>query len=100
MPTIQRVWIGTNNEEFWQYVEYERLPLYCTNCHLQGHNIAVCKRISKATKSDSCALLVSQKQDEDNTEIAKDTRGQQFKKKWVAINTYECTSSEPIIFLI
>lgn len=43
-PRENHIWIGTSNEEgYWQKIEYENLPLYCSKCLLKGHNIVSCK---------------------------------------------------------
>lgn len=38
-----RVWIGTGSGGFWQPVEYESVPLYCSKCFRQGHIKEECK---------------------------------------------------------
>lgn len=40
---IQRVWIAGASKGFWQKVEYERIPNYCSKCCKQGHNDVACK---------------------------------------------------------
>ena len=39
-----RVWLGSGNGGFWQSMEYENIPKYCTKCLRQGHTLAGCKR--------------------------------------------------------
>ena len=37
-----KVWIGNGHAGFWQHVEYENLPAYCSFCHKIGHDEANC----------------------------------------------------------
>ncbi|VFQ80979.1 unnamed protein product [Cuscuta campestris] len=49
LPLIHKVFIGTStlpgkeDEGFYQSIEYERIPLYCTKCFKQGHSVEKCK---------------------------------------------------------
>lgn len=38
-----RVWIGCGDSGFWQLVQYEKVPMYCTKCMKQRHEKAQCK---------------------------------------------------------
>lgn len=40
----QQIWIGIgHNDGFWQRVEYESVPSYCTHCWHIGHAEAFCR---------------------------------------------------------
>ena len=38
-----RVWVGWGEHGFWQRVEYEKIPKYCSKCLKQGHELFECK---------------------------------------------------------
>lgn len=36
----EKIWIGNGSGDgFWQVIEYENLPFYCTSCNQIGHNV-------------------------------------------------------------
>ncbi|GAA0173775.1 hypothetical protein LIER_27323 [Lithospermum erythrorhizon] len=50
-PLVDKVWVSFEddeypdyNEGFWQRVEYDEIPHYCSKCFHMGHSVANCKR--------------------------------------------------------
>ena len=42
LQTVERVWIGDEDYGFWQKVEFESWPLYCSYCEKIGHEELKC----------------------------------------------------------
>lgn len=40
----KRLWIGDDQDGFWQVIEYENWPLFCGYCQLFGHGDTECFR--------------------------------------------------------
>ncbi|GAA0175808.1 hypothetical protein LIER_28911 [Lithospermum erythrorhizon] len=50
-PLVDKVWVSfedddypDNNEGFWQQVQYDEIPHYCSKCFHIGHSVENCKR--------------------------------------------------------
>ncbi|GAA0177619.1 hypothetical protein LIER_29728 [Lithospermum erythrorhizon] len=50
-PLVDKVWVSfeddecaDNNEGFWQQVQYDEIPHYCSKCFDMGHSVENCKR--------------------------------------------------------
>lgn len=43
-PRKKRIWIGYDNEGFWQPIRYHRLPAFCNSCQKLGHKEDVCAK--------------------------------------------------------
>lgn len=59
MPKECRVWIGTSLEAcYWQSMEYEKSPKFCSMCQFQWHEHFECKRIFhvKPSKAEDTVL--------------------------------------------
>ncbi|XP_020599372.1 uncharacterized protein LOC110038807 [Phalaenopsis equestris] len=50
LPDIERVWIGTSEEGFWQQIVMEQKPVYCQHCKMFGHNVERCYRLHPPSK--------------------------------------------------
>lgn len=75
----ERIWIGNTNLGFWQMVEYENLPHYCSCCTKLGHTTASCRNSSSNTAKQpptnattQPAASIAQLVHEDRIWVAKD----------------------------
>lgn len=57
---FHQIWIGMGSAEgFWQKIEYENLPPYCTHCWHVGHTESKCHVHNPALKAKSDAQITS-----------------------------------------
>lgn len=62
-PRPEKVWIGMEGlDGFWQRVEYENVPDYCSHCWHVGHSDALCHVHNPALKPSDKQSLRRQKQ--------------------------------------
>nr|GMC95658.1 TMV resistance protein N-like [Ipomoea batatas] len=47
-PLLNKIWIaiGSKGDGFWQYIEYEQMPRFCSNCARFGHMRNDCWNLS------------------------------------------------------
>lgn len=53
-----QIWVGLY-DGFCQPIIYEKLPKYCTNCHLQGHNAPECLKKKVAVLASFVEAAIS-----------------------------------------
>ncbi|XP_059294577.1 uncharacterized protein LOC132047566 [Lycium ferocissimum] len=56
-PRINKLWIGAEDENcplrgFYQKIEYEAMPKYCTHCCLLGHAIEDCRVLERKKRQE------------------------------------------------
>ncbi|XP_027171591.1 uncharacterized protein LOC113771176 [Coffea eugenioides] len=53
-PLVSRVWIGNGGQEgFWQNLDIEHLPAYCSGCFRQGHSKDDCVMLHPELKAQA-----------------------------------------------
>ncbi|XP_020599700.1 uncharacterized protein LOC110039088 [Phalaenopsis equestris] len=57
---VKRVWIGTQEERFWQNTVMEKRQLFCPHCRMFGHNLEKCYRLHPPSKKVAAPLKVTQ----------------------------------------
>ncbi|XP_020598165.1 uncharacterized protein LOC110037794 [Phalaenopsis equestris] len=56
LPEINRVWIGSEQDGFWQEVILEQRPYYCQHYKMFGHTIDRCYRLHPPVKRKQSSL--------------------------------------------
>ncbi|XP_060190442.1 uncharacterized protein LOC132619608 [Lycium barbarum] len=70
-PRIHKLWIGVEEENsplkgFYQKLEYETMPKYCTHCSLLGHAIDECRVLARKKKLEEENQLAAKRKDNNN----------------------------------
>ncbi|XP_020596500.1 uncharacterized protein LOC110036408 [Phalaenopsis equestris] len=66
LPDIDRVWIGTSEEGFWQQIVMEQKLGYFQYCKMFGNNVERCYRLHPASKRKTAGVRNSYRQVETN----------------------------------
>ncbi|XP_020599223.1 uncharacterized protein LOC110038669 [Phalaenopsis equestris] len=53
LPEVKRIWIGSDNDGFWQNIVSEQKPYYYQHCRMFGHTVERCYRIHPPIKRNT-----------------------------------------------
>ncbi|XP_020690945.1 uncharacterized protein LOC110105688, partial [Dendrobium catenatum] len=92
----KEIWLGSENNGYFQKVEIENLPIFCSHCRMHGHGINECFRLHPNLRKEKVVPNVKAGKENEVTNVHQVNEGPILVHGDESGNTKGDTSADPI----